>query len=58
VDWCELRVRLDRVGASDFQLTPGEDGWRFSCRLPSGHTLEGRGATDADAVLNALSQVK
>ena len=53
-DWSELRVRLDRVGASQFQLTHQADGWRFSCQLPGGRPLEGRGATEVDAVLAAL----
>jgi hypothetical protein len=55
-DWSELRVRLDRLGASHFQLTKQGDGWRFTCQLPSGRTLEGAGSTDADAVLAAIQK--
>jgi hypothetical protein len=55
-DWNDLRVRLDRIGASGFQLTPQADGWRFTCRLPDGRQLDTRGATDADAVQRALAQ--
>jgi hypothetical protein len=58
VDWNDLRVRLDRIGASGFQLTQQTDGWRFTCRLPNGRQLEARGTSDADAVLNALGQVR
>lgn len=56
VSWSDLRVKLDRLGASGFQLKQHADGWRFSCQLPGGRTLEGRGNTDADAVIQALRQ--
>jgi hypothetical protein len=56
VDWNDLRVRLDRIGASSFQLTQHPDGWHFTCRLPNGRQLESRGTSDADAVQNALRQ--
>ena len=57
-DWNDLRLRLDRLGASHFELTQQADGWHFLCRLANGRTLEGRGATDADAVLRAIDQIK
>lgn len=58
VSMIELRVRLDRLGASGFQLVPQADGWRFSCRLPSGRPVEAIGSTETDAVLRALMQVE
>jgi hypothetical protein len=58
VDWNDLRVRLDRIGASSFQLTQHPDGWHFTCRLPNGRQLESRGTSDADAVQNALRQTQ
>jgi len=57
-DWAGLRVRLDRLHASQFDLTKQADGWRFTCRLPNGRMLEGRGTTDAEAVQQALLQVE
>jgi hypothetical protein len=54
-DWSELRVRLDRLGACQFQLTPQSDGWHFACELPGGRKMEGHGRTEADAVQRALS---
>jgi hypothetical protein len=58
MNWSDLRIKLDRLGASGFQLMQHSDGWRFSCGLPGGRTLEGRGNTDADAVMQALRQVE
>lgn len=58
VDWSQLRVRLDRVGASGFQLTSESGGWRFTCHLTNGRTVEGRADNDVEAVLNALRQVE
>lgn len=58
VTMIDLRVRLDRVGASGFQLASQADGWRFACRLPNGRTVEAIGASDTDAVLRALMQVE
>jgi hypothetical protein len=55
-NWCELRIRLDRLGASEFQLKPNDGGWHFTCKLRDGRTLEGRGATDADAVIQAIER--
>jgi hypothetical protein len=55
-DWSELRVRLDRVGASQFQLTQQGGDWRFTCQLPGGRKVEGHGSTDADAVMTALQK--
>ena len=57
-DWTELRVRLDRLGASQFTLVKNDGGWRFACQLPGGRSLEGHGATDADAVSDALNKSK
>ena len=58
VDWNDLRVRLDRIGASGFQLTQDIDGWRFTCTLPNGGQLDARGTSDADAVQRALVQIE
>jgi hypothetical protein len=57
-DWAELRVRLDRVGASQFQLTQQGGEWRFTCQLPGGRILDGQGSTEADAVLAALQKLR
>jgi hypothetical protein len=56
LNWSDLRIKLDRLGASGFQLMRHSDGWRFACQLPGGRTLEGRGATDVEAVIQALRQ--
>jgi hypothetical protein len=59
-NWTDLRVRLDRVGATDFALEPlPEGGYRFRCRMPAANgsrTVEGRAATEAEAVRRALEQ--
>jgi hypothetical protein len=64
VDWAALRVRLDRLGATQFALeTLSEGGYRFTCRLPSAdparpRAAEGRAATEAEAVRLALEQAE
>jgi hypothetical protein len=59
-DWTDLRVRLDRLGATGFSLEKQADGYRFTCevRTTAGpRTLEGRAATEAEAVQRALAQI-
>ena len=59
-DWTELRLRLDRLGATRFSLDKQADGYRFTCevRTTAGpRTLEARAATEAEAVQRALAQV-
>jgi hypothetical protein len=59
-DWTELRVRLDRLGATRFSLEKQADGYRFTCevRTTAGpRTIEGRAATEAEAVQRTLAQV-
>jgi hypothetical protein len=63
VDWTAVRVRLDRLGATQFgleKLTTG--GYSFHFRLPSAdptkpRAIEGRAATEAEAVQRAMEQV-
>jgi len=33
-------------------------GYHFSCRLPAGRSAEGRGASEADAIRQALEQAE
>jgi hypothetical protein len=59
-DWTELRVRLDRIGATGFAMRKQADGsYRFACQVrPAGgppRTVEGRGATEAEAVRRAVA---
>jgi hypothetical protein len=57
-DWAELRVRLDRLGATSFSLAKETDGYRFTCQVPTAggsRTVEGRAATEAGAVQRALA---
>jgi hypothetical protein len=61
VDWTSLRVRLDRLGATRFALERVADGYRFTCKVPTAdparpRTLEGRAATEQEAVNRALDQ--
>jgi hypothetical protein len=60
LDWTDLRLRLDRVGATGFALEQVPGGYRFACRVPtaggSPRTVEGRAATEAEAVRQALDQ--
>jgi hypothetical protein len=64
VDWTALRVRLDRLGATQFALERLPEGdYRFRCRLPSAdpahpRTVEVRAATEAEAVRQALAQAE
>jgi hypothetical protein len=59
LDWTALRVRLDRLGATQFTLTKlPEGGYCFTCRLPSAGTVEGRATTEAEAVQRALEQAE
>jgi hypothetical protein len=64
VDWTALRVRLDRLGATEFALERLPEGdYRFRCRLPSAdpahpRTVEVRAATEAEAVQQALAQAE
>ena len=58
VDWSSVRARLDRLGATAFSLERAGTGYRFSCRLPAGRSAEGRGATEADAIRQALDQAE
>lgn len=58
VTMIDLRVRLDRLNASGFQLAPQADGWRFACQLPNGRTVEAIGACEVEAVQRALLQVE
>ena len=57
----ELRVRLDRIGATGFSLDPApEGGYRFRCQVPTAsgpRMVEGRAATEAEAVRRGLEQV-
>ncbi len=58
--WTELRVRLDRIGATGFALELQPDGgYRFRCEIPATNgrrTVEGRAGTEAEAVRQALEQ--
>jgi hypothetical protein len=60
VDWTDVRVKLDRLGATGFALERlPEGGYRFACRVPSAdgvRAVEGRAATEAEAVRRALEQ--
>jgi hypothetical protein len=60
-DWTDLRVRLDRLGATHFSLEKAADGYHFTCQLPSANgttrTVTAQGATEADAVQRALATV-
>jgi hypothetical protein len=57
LDWDQLRQRLDRLGASSFQLEKRGTGFYFECKLPSGE-VEGVGTTEAEAVCAALDRIK
>ena len=59
-DWTDLRVRLDRIGATGFAMQKQADGsYRFTCqvRAADGGTrqYEGRAATEAGAVRRAVA---
>jgi hypothetical protein len=61
-DWTDLRVRLDRIGATGFTLDPlPEGGYRFHCQVPTSggqpRTIEGKAATEGEAVRRALDGV-
>jgi hypothetical protein len=62
VDWSLTRQRLQQMGALTFQLDwLPEDGRRFSITLPTAeagkaHLIQGDGATEADAVRQALER--
>jgi hypothetical protein len=58
--WTDLRVRLDRIGATGFALEKQADGYRFSCQVGTANgprQIEGHAATEAEAVGRALEQV-
>jgi hypothetical protein len=58
----DLRVRLDRIGATGFALDPlPEGGYRFRCQVLTANgptVVEGRAATEAEAVQRVLDQVR
>jgi hypothetical protein len=59
LDWTDVRVRLDRMGATGFSLDQQADGFHFRCQIASGgqpRTLEGHGMTEDEAVQQALRQ--
>lgn len=60
VDWTDLRLKLDRLGATRFALEQVDGGYRFTCQVPAAdgraRTVEGRAATEAAAVQRALDQ--
>jgi hypothetical protein len=60
LDWTDLRVRLDRLGATGFSLEQLPGGFRFACRVPTAggqpRLIEGRATTEAEAVRRALDQ--
>jgi hypothetical protein len=60
LDWTDLRVRLDRLGATGFLMEQVPGGYRFACRVPTAggqlRLVEGRAATEAAAVRQALDQ--
>jgi hypothetical protein len=58
VDWASVRSRLDRLGATAFTLERAGTGYHFTCRLPTGRSADGRGATEADAIRQALDQAE
>src|SRR5262249_8473665 len=58
IDWAAVRARLDRIGAPAFTLERAGTGYHVSCRLPAGRSVEGRGATEADAIRQALDQAE
>jgi hypothetical protein len=62
LDWTDLRVRLDRMGATGFSLETVPGGYRFACRVPTAggqpRLVEGRATTEADAVRRALDQTR
>ncbi len=55
LDWNLLRDRLERLGASRFQLERLGTKFRFECTLPTG-VVEGVGDTEAAAVRSALDR--
>jgi hypothetical protein len=58
-DWTDLRVRLDRIGATKFALEKQADGYYFTCQVRTSdgrlQTVEGRATTEAEAVQRALA---
>jgi hypothetical protein len=58
VDWSDVRARLDQLGATGFALEKAGAGYRFTCQLPAGRLVEGRGATEAEAVRLGLEQAE
>jgi hypothetical protein len=61
-NWTDLRVRLDRIGATGFSLDLlPEGGYRFRCQVLTANgprTVEGRAATEGEAVQRVLGQVR
>lgn len=58
VDWTALRARLDRLGVTAFTLEKAANGYRFTCHRAAGRLVEGRGATEAEAIRLALEQTE
>jgi hypothetical protein len=59
LDWTDLRLKLDRLGATGFVLEKlPASGYRFACRVPTSggpaRVVEGRAATEPEAVRRAL----
>ena len=63
-DWTAIHRRMQDLGVTSFQMDrPDGDIYQFTCLLPTAeagrtHRIEGRGATQAEAVRRALAEAQ
>jgi hypothetical protein len=57
VDWTLIEHKLDKVGATGYQVEKVATGFRFTVQLSTGNIV-GRGASKGEAVRNAMSQLR
>lgn len=63
LDWAAARTRLDQLGATCFHLEKLDNGWRFTCLLPTAEAgkqrrIDVEAATEAEAVQAALERAE
>jgi hypothetical protein len=57
LSWDQIRQRLDRLGATKFQLEKVAQGYRFAFELSSG-PIESSGNSENEAIRSALSKAE
>ncbi len=60
VNWDDVRLRLQRLKVTSFQLQRLPNGYRFICALPGGpmREVQAEAATEAEAIDQALAQAE